>query len=299
MSAVNTSPAHVYDAGLTPGPLALLREGIDDVLSRRRLIRYLARAEMKKKGANTLLGNIWWVMDPLLQMAVYVILVEIIRPRSTPDYPLFVLSAILPWKWFTASIQDSTSSVVGQERLIRQIQFPKIVLPLAAVTSGIVDFAFGMIPLAAIMLLFPERISPYPLLIPFIAIVQYVFTLSLGLLVAAGNVYFRDLGNVVRHALRLWWFLSPGLYSISQLADSAFFKDHHFFLELALVNPFAILLTAYRTVVYGSIETGGGQLPPHMPDWASLGGLLAVSAVLVALATILFKRLEPSFAKVL
>ncbi len=299
MSAVRTSSTLVYNAGAHPGPIALLQSGLEDVLSRRRLIRYLAQAEIKKKGANTLLGNIWWVMDPLLQMMVYVVLVEIIRPRSTPDYPLFVLSAILPWKWFTASVQDSTASVVGQERLIRQIQFPKIVLPLAAVTAGIVEFAFGMIPLGLIMLLFPDRITPYLLLIPFIAVVQYVFTVAVGLVAAAGNVYFRDLGNVVRHALRLWWFVSPGLFGISELADAGLFKAHRLLLDLALINPFAILFTAYRSVIYGSIERGNVQVPPHMPDWGALGALLVVSIVLVAIATILFKRLEPSFAKVL
>ncbi|HEY3523486.1 MAG TPA: ABC transporter permease [Candidatus Limnocylindrales bacterium] len=299
MTAVNHTYARVYDASVSPGPIALLREGIDDVRSHIPLIRYLAQAEVKKKGANTLLGNVWWVMDPLLQMAVYVMFIEIIRSRSTPDFPLFVLAAILPWKWFTASVQDSTSSVVTQERLIRQIAFPKIVLPIAWVSSGVVDFAFGLIPLAVIMLFFPDRITAYPVLIPVIAVVQYVFTLALGLVVAAGNVFFRDLGNVVRHALRLWWFLSPGLYSISQFEDTPFFKEHHLLLELALLNPFVTLFNAYRSVIYGSVEAGGTNLPPHMPDWVALGSLFVVSVVLIAVATIVFKRLEPSFAKVL
>ncbi|HEU4671359.1 MAG TPA: hypothetical protein VFS32_00495 [Candidatus Limnocylindrales bacterium] len=299
MAAVSSTSVRVYDASVTPGPFRLLREGIDDVRSRIPLIRYLAQAEVKKKGAGTLLGNVWWVMDPLLQMAVYVIFVEIIAPRKTPDFPLFVLAAILPWKWFTSSVQDSTSSVVNQERLIRQIQFPKIVLPLASITSAVVDFAFGLIPLAAIMLFFPERITAFPLLIPVIAVVQYVFTLAVGLVVAAGNVFFRDLGNVVRHALRLWWFLSPGLYSIGQLEDAGFFKEHRLVRDLALANPFATLFDAYRSVIYGSVEAGGRTLPPHMPDWTALGVLLLVSLGLVAVATIIFKRLEPSFAKVL
>jgi len=207
MSAVKEAPARTYNAAINPGPLALVAEGIDDVLSRRRLVRYLAQADIKKKGANTLLGNVWWIMDPLLQMVVYVIFVEIISPRKVPDYPLFILGCILPWKWFTTAIQDSTGSVVSKDRLIKQIQFPKIVLPLASMSAAVVDFAFGLIPLLGIMLLFPHRITPYLLLIPLIAVVQYVFTLSLGFVVAAGNVFFRDLANVVRHVLRLWWFI--------------------------------------------------------------------------------------------
>ena len=300
MSAASQVRARVYDAALHPGPLALVNEGIDDVLSRRRLVRHLAQAAVKKKGANTLLGNVWWVMDPLLQMVVYVIFVEIIAPRKVEDYPLFILATILPWKWFNTAINDSTSSVTSQDRLIKQIQFPKIVLPLAAMTAAVVDFVFGLIPLFLIMLLFADRITPYLLLIPVIGVVQYVFTLSLGLIVAAGNVFFRDLANVVRHVLRLWWFLSPGLYSIDQLENAGLFKQHVWLKELALLNPFAVLFDAYRSVIYGVEPTATTAASfPLMPDWLSLTGLLGVSLVLVAIAVVVFKRLEPNFAKVL
>jgi lipopolysaccharide transport system permease protein len=300
MSAATDVQARTYDAGLHPGPLALVAEGIDDVLSRRRLVRYLAQADIKRKGANTLLGNVWWVMDPLLQMLVYVVFVEIIAPRKIEAYPLFILAAILPWKWFNTAVQDSTASVASQDRLIKQIQFPKIVLPLASMTAAVVDFAFGLIPLLLIMLLFADRISAYLLLIPLIGVVQYVFTLAFGLVVAAGNVFFRDLANVVRHVLRLWWFLSPGLYSINQLENAGLFKSYPLLRQIALLNPFAILFDAYRSVIYGveATATSAGS-GPTMPNWASLGGLLLVSVVLVAIAVVVFKRLEPNFAKVL
>ncbi len=299
MAAVKDVPAHTYNAALHPGPLALVSQAIADVLSRRRLVRYLAQADIKKKGANTVLGNVWWVMDPLLQMVVYVIFVEIITPRKIADFPLFVLAAILPWKWFTTAVQDSTVSVVSQAQLIKQIQFPKIVLPLAAMTSAVVDFTFGLIPLFALMLLFPDRITAYVLLIPVIAVVQYVFTISFGLVVAAGNVFFRDLANVVRHVLRLWWFLSPGLYSLDQLDNAGVFKTHPYLRTLAEANPFAVLFNAYRDVIYGSVNHEGVSSPPRLPDFASLGALLVISVLLIGLGAWVFKRLEPTFAKVL
>jgi ABC-type polysaccharide/polyol phosphate export permease len=232
-------------------------------------------------------------------MVVYVIFVEIISPRKVPDYPLFILATILPWKWFTTAVQDSTLAVVSQDRLIKQIQFPKIVLPLASMTAAVIDFAFGLIPLLGLMLLFPDRISAYLLLIPLIGVVQYVFTLSFGIIVAAGNVFFRDLANVVRHVLRLWWFLSPGLYSIEQLEGAGLFERHHILKELALLNPFAILFDAYRSVIYGHLDRNGVSTGPSMPDWTSLGILLALSVVFIGIAIVIFKRLEPSFAKVL
>src|SRR5690606_22072721 len=82
MTAASEVPAAYRNAAATPGPIALLLEAAAEVLSRRRLVRYLVQAEIKKRGANTLLGNIWWVLDPLLLMAVYVVLVTIITRRA-------------------------------------------------------------------------------------------------------------------------------------------------------------------------------------------------------------------------
>jgi ABC-type polysaccharide/polyol phosphate export permease len=294
MSATSEAPAAFRHSAARPGPIALIREGIDEIRSRRRLVRYLVQADIKKKGADTLLGNVWWVLDPLLQMVVYVVFVAVILQASQPDYPLFILSAILPWKWFTSSVNDATTSVVSQERLIKQIQFPKIVLPVAATMAGLVGFAFGLIALAVIMLFFLDRVSINLLLIPVIAVVQYVFTLGVALGVASVNVFFRDLGNVLRHVLRLWFYLSPALYSLSRLEDTAFMQANPLLMDLVRLNPFAILFESYRAVIYGTPEGG-----PAMPDWSSLAGLLVASIILVGLATVLFKRLEPSFAKVL
>jgi homopolymeric O-antigen transport system permease protein len=294
MSATSEAPAAFRHAAARPGPLRLIGEAIEDVRSRRRLVRYLVQADIKKKGADTLLGNFWWILDPLLQMGVYVAFVSLILQVKTPDYPLFILAAILPWKWFTTSLADAAGSVVSQDKLIKQIQFPKVVLPVAATTAGVVGFLFGLIPLAAIMLLYADRISPYLILVPVIAVVQYVFTLGMSLLVAATNVFVRDLGNILRHALRLWFYLSPALYSMATLDANAFFQHNPAVRALAHLNPFAVLFESYRAVIYGKPDG-----PPHMPDWQSLVILLGASAVLVAVGAIVFKRLEPTYAKVL
>jgi lipopolysaccharide transport system permease protein len=294
MSTTSEVPAEFRHAAARPGPLRLLLDAVDDVLSRRRLVGYLVRADIKKKGADTFLGNLWWVIDPLLQMLVYVIFVAIIFQRKTPDYPLFVLAAILPWKWFTSSMNDATTSVTSQGQLIRQIQFPKIVLPMASTSAAVVGFAFGLLPLLAIMLLYPHRLSPYLLLIPVIAVVQYLFTLGVSFFVAGVNVFFRDLGNVLRHFLRLWFYLSPGLYSIDQLRASATLGVHPTILAILHANPFATLFEAYRAVIYGQPEGG-----PQFPDFTALGALAVASLILIALGAIVFKRLEPMYAKVL
>lgn len=294
MSTTSEVPAEFRHAAARPGPFTLLGEALEDIFSRRRLVGYLVRADIKKKGADTFLGNLWWVLDPLLQMLVYVVFVSIIFQRPTPDYPLFVLAAILPWKWFTSSVNDATTSVTSQGSLIRQIQFPKIVLPMAATSAAVVGFAFSLIPLLAIMLLYQDRISLNLLLIPVVAGVQFLFTLGVAFIVAGVNVFFRDLGNVLRHFLRLWFYLSPGLYSLQMLEESDVIAQHPALLEILKLNPFATLFEAFRAVIYGTPE---GH--PVLPDFGALAALTVASLVLIGIGSIIFKRLEPMYAKVL
>ena len=281
-----TTHARSVRAARRPSSLELIAEGVRDVWSRRRLARYLVRAELHKHGADTLLGNVWWILDPLLQMAVYVVFVSVIAKIDKPDYPLFVFCAILPWKWFSSAVNDGILSVTARERIIKQVRFPKIVLPFASTLGGIVNFTFGLIPLLGLMLFFyPHRIGPTLLLIPVIAGVQLVFSLAVAIFVSALNVFFRDIANVARHGLRLWFYLSPALYSFEDVANRAGGLAGTLF----SLNPWTWLFESYRDVIYS--ET--------MPDWGPLLVLLLVSFVLLALAILFFKRLEPSFAKVL
>ena len=131
--------------------------------------------------------------------------------------------------------------------------------------------------------------------VPVIAAVQYVFTLASAMLISAANVFFRDLGNAVGHALRLWWFLSPGLYSLAALEEIKTIQDRPWLGFLAGLNPFAVLFEAYRAVIYGSPDGG----LPHAPDLAALGILLVASTAFLGLCIVFFKRVEPDFAKVL
>jgi ABC-type polysaccharide/polyol phosphate export permease len=296
MEMTQTRATLAHSSAIRPGPFGLVVEGLRETVSRRRLVGYLVRADLKKKGSDTVLGNVWWVLDPLLSMLVYWVLVSVIFQRSLPDYALFIFAAILPWKWFSTVVNDSISSVVSQERLIKQIQFPKIVLPVAATMAGIVNFAFGMIPLGMLyVFLYPDRFTIYLIWIPVIAFVQLVFSLSVALVLSAVNVFVRDVGNIARHLLRLWFYLSPGLYPLTNLENSKMAEKVPGLVRLLELNPFAILFEAYRSVIYGTSDGG----PPHAPDWPALIGLLLVSAGLVLIATLAFKRLEPQFAKVL
>lgn len=273
------------------GPLGLLREAGREVWSRRMLVRYLVQADMRKKGADSVLGNVWWLLDPLLQLAVYVVLVQFIFQQRIPDFALFVAAAILPWKWFSSALNDAITSVTSQERLIKQVKFPKLVLPTAAVGAGVVNFGFGLLTMVGLMLVFYlDRLTLNLLWIPVVAVVQLTFTMAAAFVAAAVNVFFRDLGNLARHGLRIWFYLSPGLYSVDRLASISPVLG-----TLTWLNPFTILFESYRAAIYGRADGSG----PTSPDLLPLAILFLVSIGFLVAATAFFKRLEPSFAKVL
>jgi lipopolysaccharide transport system permease protein/teichoic acid transport system permease protein len=293
VTARSEVPASFRSSSVRPGPLAAIRLGVSETLSRRRLIAYLVRADLRKSGADTLLGNVWWVVDPVLQMLVYYILVGVILQRNRyEDFPLFIFAAILPWKWFTSTVNSGLKAVVGSERLIKQINFPKLVLPLSGSLSEVVSFAFGLLPLTLLMLLiYPDRLTAWMLLIPVIAAVQLVFSTAVAVAVSALNVFYRDIGNLARHVLRFWFYLSPTLYGIDQVKSmTANQPTLGPIIDLwYTINPFTYLIGAYRAVIYEGTA----------PHWTGLLVLLGGSLVLLALSVLLFKRLEPSFAKVL
>ena len=271
-----------------PGILQTLIETAREVASRRRLIVYLVRADLKKRGADTVLGNLWWILDPLLTMLVYVVLISIILQTKREAYPLFVFCAILPWKWFSSSVADAVTCITTRERIIKQVNFPKVVLPMAATVGGVASFAFGLIPLFAMLLLFyPQHASGWILLLPVVAFVQFVFTVGVTLLASAVTVFYRDVGNVATHALRIWFYLSPALYGSDQIASLS--TKHPEIATIYNLNPFAALFESYRNVIYY------GQAPV----WDLLGLVLVESLVLLVASVVLFRRVEPAFAKVI
>ncbi len=266
------------------GPMALVPIGIRELFRRRRLTRYLVGAELKQTHADTAFGQIWWVLDPLLQMAVYFILFAVMLNTNIPDYPLFLFAAILPWKWFSTTMNQATLSITGHQSLIRQVQFPKIVLPTAAVVAGTMSFAFGLIALGLVYLFYLDRLSIWVVCLPVIAAVQFVLTLGLAILFCAINAFFRDVQNVMTHALRLLFYLSGALIPLDSLALS-----HKALYAILSLNPFAVLFKSYRAVTYGTTA----------PDWTGLAIVLVFSLALLLCAIYVFKRVEPAFARIL
>lgn len=308
MQYANEAPASYRSSSRSAGPITLVTTAWRETLSRRRLIQYLVSADVKKKGTDTVLGNLWWLLDPLIAMAIYSFVMTQIFQRQQEDFPLYLLAAVIPFKWFTQSISDSVGSVVRNEKLIKQIQFPKIVLPIAGSASEVISFGFGMVLLMGLSLITASgaHLSLMLLWIPIIAIVQYVLILGLSFMVAAFTVFYRDVGIIIGHLMRLLFFVSPILWSFdagtgrgAQLEKAV----GHTMYNILQLNPVAILLTSYRHVVYGTVvvkpDGTAGWGPTTSPNVELLALLFVFSLLVLFFGTWFFKRLEPAFAKVL
>ena len=181
MSATSEVPAAFRNAAGDRGALRLIREAISDIRSRRRLVRYLVQADIRKRGADTLLGNIWWVLDPLLQMVVYVVFVTIIVATADAGLPALHLRRD-PAVEVVHGVDHRRDVVDRRQGPADQADpVPEDRAADRGDVAGVVSFAFGLVALGLLMLFYPDRISPYLLLIPVIAAVQFVFTLACAL----------------------------------------------------------------------------------------------------------------------
>ena len=300
--ATNEAPSHFRSSAARPGGLSLFVTAMREIASRRRLIRYLVRAEIKSQGTDTVLGNLWWLLDPLISMLVYVVVMTFIFQKATVDFPLFLLGGHDPVQVVHRHGHQRDQSITGKESLIKQIQFPKIVIPLEAVGAEFVNFVAGLGLLALLLILaYPAHASLQLLWLPLIIAVQFLFTLGVAIALAAITVFYRDVGNLIGHVMRLVFYLAPILWSFDDVAGRGSALEQGLGptgFKILKENPISVLLESYRHVVYG-VSTGKGYNPATSPELMQLGLLAVFSVFLLIGAVIMFKRVEPAFAKVL
>jgi len=269
------------------GSIGTIVESLAALVERRRLVWYLTMSEIRNKGANALLGNIWWFLDPALQLFVYFLLVSVIFKQAQPAILLFLAAAILPWKWFSAALSSATGAVRSREQVMRQIAFPHLVLPASSVFASVANFVFSLVPLGALYLLYPDRLTPWALAVLPVAAVQFLWTIPAVVVLSAVAVFFRDISNLIPHGLRIWFYLSPALFPLEDL--QALGERHPLFGFFVAINPFTWIFSGYRDALYYG----------RSPEWGALG-LLAIASIPATLLSIyFFRRVSPLFAKVL
>lgn len=246
----------------------------------RGLLRYLVHASLRTENIGTVFGFLWWLLDPLLLMLVYVVLVSTIFHRSTQNFPIFLMCAMLPWEAFTEAISSGMLTTIGKHKAMSQIAFPRAILPLAATGTAAVHLVVVLPFLLAGAAAYGYIPSLYFLYVIPIGLIELMLALGFAYFFAGLNVVFRDVQHFINPILRMWFFMSPGLYPITQIPE----HWRHYF----LLNPIAEIFFGYRdAILYHQF------LPMHQFVYA-----LVFSVVVLAAGYLSFVRLEPSFAKI-
>jgi lipopolysaccharide transport system permease protein len=284
----------------------------------RELIYFLAWRDVKVRYKQTLLGAAWAILQPLLMMVIFTIFFAQLAgvPSGGIPYPLFAYAGLLPWTFFATAIAGAGNSVIGSERLITKIYFPRLGVPFAAVGAAVVDFVIALGLLIAMMVYYHDRVAPGPglLLVPVIFGVILLAGLGVGTLLAALNVAYRDFRYVIPFLVQIWMFATPSVYmqvgepprataERPAAAPAAAGTGAGARPEgggpsrrplgpavraaLAL-NPMTGLITGFRAAVLG------GRIP-----WGELAGSSACAVLAFLAGCLYFRRVEDAFADII
>lgn len=205
---------------------------------------YYIKALEKSRVSNTSLGYIWWFLDPLLNMGIYIILVRIAFNQRDPAYPVFFFSAMLVWRYFTMAIQQAAQSISQNVFLCKDNYIPKFIFPLALCVSSLPPFLFSLGVLFAMMLIFQTPITIYLLYLPLLLIILFLITCTFSFLCAHINVFMNDFSNILPHIITLGMFATPIFYDMSKIPDK--------YAIILKLNPLAIITTSFRNIfTYG------------------------------------------------
>jgi lipopolysaccharide transport system permease protein len=248
----------------------------------RELLWFLALRDIKLRYKQTVLGVAWALVQPLLTMVVFTVFFGILAkvPSDDVPYPLFALVALLPWQLFAYALTQSSNSLVAEQRLITKVYFPRLIVPLASVMSGLADFAVAFVLVLGMMAWYRVPLSWNLLAVPALVLFAVATALAVGLWLAVLNVQYRDVRYTVPFLTQLWMFISPVAYPSSLVPEA--------YRVLFGLNPMAGVVEGFRWALLGNVE------PPGPLLWASVGSVV----VLLGGGLFYFRRMERSFADV-
>ena len=258
--------------------------GVDfaELWAYRELLYFLVWRDVKVRYKQTILGASWAVLQPLLTMVVFTLFFGRLAkmPSDGLPYPLFSYAALVPWTFFATGLTAAAGSLVSGANLIRKIYFPRLLVPVAAVAAGGVDFAIAFAVLIGMVLVYGFVPGIAVLWLPLLALLALVTALGVGTWAAALNLQFRDVRYVVPFGVQLWLFATPIAYPSSLLSEP--------WRTLYAVNPMVGVVEGFRWALLDTEPAPGSIL------WIS-----AAAALLLLLASALyFRRLEKTFADV-
>jgi ABC-2 type transport system permease protein len=288
-------------------PRRTLSDHVRDVWTYRELLVGMVRKELKVKYKNSLLGFLWSMLNPAMYLAVFYVVFQIILRSGIPNFAIYLLSGLLVWNLFANSLGNATGSITGNLSLVNKVNFPREVLPLAAVGSNLVHFFLQALVLLGVLAVFRYGVSlDYVWLVLPALVVLLLLTGACAIFLAAVNVYARDAQHLLELLLLAWFWLTPIVYPWYLPATK--FAERGLPGTLTLLNPITVITLAMQRAIYGRTSfvdpnDASARVQQLMPDESALWYLRnlvvvgVVAAVLLALALRLFGRLEANFAE--
>ena len=248
----------------------------------RELLYFFVWRDVKVRYKQTAIGAAWVLLQPLLTMVIFTMVFGKFAnmPSNGLPYPIFSLVALLPWTYFARSLNQSILSVVGNANLITKVYFPRLLLPIAAVVSGLIDFAISFVLLIGMMIWYHMVPDWEILYLPLFIILTMLTALSVSLWLSVMNVRYRDVGQAVPFLVQIWMFASPVAYAVSAVPER--------WQPLYSLNPMAGVVEGFRWALTSS------ESPPLM---AIVISTIMVLALLYA-GLVVFKKMEDTFADI-
>ena len=270
-------------------PLTVLRPsqkwpslGLNALWEYRELLYFLVWRDVKVRYKQTALGVAWAVLQPFLTMVVFAIFLgHLVRvPSDGLPYPLFAYAALLPWQLYAHTITECGTSIVANQQLITKVYFPRLVIPIASVLAGCVDFVFASAVLVAMLLYYGVAPTVLILTFPLFALLAVAAALAVGLWLSVLNVEYRDVRYTLPFLGQIWLLATPVAYSTQIIPER--------WRALYSLNPMVGAVEGFRWAVLGTVEAPGGVLLPSV----------AATIVLLLGGLVFFRRMEHEFADV-
>lgn len=254
-----------------------------DLYSYRELLKSNVKKEIRGKYKGSFLGVLWSFVSPLLMTIVYAIVFPyLMRGAGYEHYTTFLIIGILPWTWFTTSIAQGTFTVIGNGPIIKKVYFPREILPISVVTSGLVNFLISCVIMALFLIFSGIGFSINILWLPLIILAQFLLTLGIVFITSAINIYVRDLEYIINFIIQMLFYGTPILYSVDMFTNAPAIIS-----TLIKYNPIGIIVTCYRDILYWG----------NMPHILSLLVVIGGSLLLCIIGLAIFRKLSKGFAE--
>jgi ABC-2 type transport system permease protein len=256
---------------------------------RRQLLVDFAWRELRSRYKGSALGFGWNFAIPLLNLAVFYLLFGVLlgqRPRTgtgEQNYAVFLFVGLLPWTFFANSLSTGASSIIANGAIVKKVRLPLQLLPAASVLSSLANFLLSMVVLFAVLAIFGPRHPEGLVYLPILLAIQIVMNLGFAYLLAAANVFYRDVQHILGILLTAWYFLTPVLFSVAIVADRPTER------ELLYLNPMTSIVVAYQRALLDGLP----------PEWDRLLYSAAFGFAIFALGFWYFRRAKDDFEEAL